>query len=152
MRATLVGVLAAALVLSAPANAAKPRTGDWKAELASGEFVQLSVAKKGAKRVVRLEKFQDRAIASGCTVVAVGGFLGERGRALKVDRSGRFRGSFGSFISPLGRRSVVVNSGRFSSPTKGKVRITSNLDGTGQGSFGQGPGCPKTTTFTIRRR
>lgn len=151
MRIVLLGA-AAALLVAAPASAAVPKTGNWKAELTTGEFVHMKVSKKGAKRVVRLEKYQDRSLSSGCAVVAVGGFLGESGRALKVGRTGRFRGSFGSFISPLGRRSVTVNSGRFTKATKGSVTITSHVDGSPSLDPVQGRGCPKTTTFTIRRR
>ncbi len=148
MRTVLLGLAGAALLLAAPANAAvTPRTGKWEAKVSATEYVQLKVAKRGRARVVRLEKYQDRTPTSGCAVIPVGGFLGEPGRALKVGRTGRFRGSFGSFISPLGRRSVVVNAGRFSSSRKGRVTITANVDGSGQGS-----GCPKTSTFTIRRR
>ena len=147
MRATLLGAVAATLLLAAAADAALPKTGNWKGALSTGEFVHLKVSKKGTKRFVRLKKYQDRSATSGCAVVAVGGFLGETGSALRVRRGGRFRGSFGSFISPLGRRSVVVDSGRFSSSRKGRVRITASDDGAGQGS-----GCQKTTSFTIRKR
>ena len=152
MRRIMMGLTAAALIIPAPANAAvKPKTGTWKGQHSLREYVHLKVAKKGARRVVTLYKYEDTSPhphGGSCIVTAVGGWLGESGRALKVDRSGRFRGSFGSFMSggPFGRRSVVVDSGRFSSSGKGKVTITANLDGPGIGG-----GCPKTTTFTIRR-
>ncbi|MDQ4124213.1 MAG: hypothetical protein M3134_01250 [Actinomycetota bacterium] len=146
MKKLVLGGVLAAAIAAAPASAdaaIKPKPGTWTGKLDDTTYVELSVVKRGTRRLVRLSRYQD-SIENGCVVSPVGEFLGTSGRALRVKSTGAFSGSFGSFSSTFGARTTEA-TGKFTSARRGRITVTASA------SDGDTTGCPKTTSFNLRR-
>ena len=123
----------------------KPKTGRWSAKLDNQRFVELDVTAASRKNR-RISLY--RLVEAPCVPNQVGEFLGASSRKLGVTvyyqkgRKAKIKpGSFGTFFTVAGDRTVEVVKGSFSTSRKGKVQIrTSGADPAN---------CPHVTTWEI---